>query len=537
MIAVPTGSASNMWVVDVDRDPVRNIDGTAALAKLISQHGELPPTLMTITPRGGRHLIFAWDNGVEIRNSTGKVGQGIDVRGEGGYVCLPPSRRADGALYQWDPAGASQAVAAPSWLIELARSENRSRKRDKAWARAALERECEIVAKARPGTRNNTLNTAAFNLFQIVAGGKLDEQEVRDRLFKAAEACGLVADDGAPSVQATIDSAAQAAKAHPRSRPSVQPQPQQQSGRPTIRIIAGELPRIVNEAEAALLAAGGFNLYQRGGLLVRPVLSKLKASNNRETFAWRLVAVRQPYMIETMMRAAEFERWDARARGFVPKDCPAQVADTYLAREGHWRLPTLLGIVNAPFLRIDGTICDQPGYDAASELLFEPDGQNFPAIAPDPTKDDAAAALAYLDETLLRAFPFVKPVDRSVALSGIFTAFDRRSMATAPLHAFTSPVAGTGKSLLVDIPSLLISGQIAPVISQGRTEEELEKRLGTSLMSGDTIINIDNCGHTLESDFLCQALTQQRLKIRVLGTAGRWRPQSTPRSMPPATIW
>ena len=517
MIAVPTGLASNMWVVDVDRDPVRNIDGTAALAKLISQHGELPPTLMTITPRGGRHLVFAWDNGVEIRNSTGKVGQGIDVRGEGGYVCLPPSRRADGALYQWDPAGASQAVAAPSWLIELARSENRSRKRDKAWARAALERECEIVAKAQPSTRNNTLNTAAFNLFQIVAGGKLDEQEVRDRLFKAAEACGLVADDGAPSVQATIDSAAQAAKAHPRSRPSVQPQPQQQSGRPTIRIIAGELPRIVNEAEAALLAAGGFNLYQRGGLLVRPVLSKLKASNNRETFAWRLVAVRQPYMIETMMRAAEFERWDARARGFVPKDCPAQVADTYLAREGHWRLPPLLGIVNAPFLRIDGTICDQPGYDAASELLFEPDGQNFPAIAPDPTKDDAAAALAYLDETLLRAFPFVKPVDRSVALSGILTAFDRRSMATAPLHGFTSPVAGTGKSLLVDIPSLLISGQIAPVISQGRTEEELEKRLGTSLMSGDTIINIDNCGHTLESDFLCQALTQQRLKIRVLG--------------------
>jgi hypothetical protein len=30
MIAAPTGAASNMWVVDVDRDPVRNIDGTAA---------------------------------------------------------------------------------------------------------------------------------------------------------------------------------------------------------------------------------------------------------------------------------------------------------------------------------------------------------------------------------------------------------------------------------------------------------------------------------------------------------------------------
>jgi hypothetical protein len=517
MIAAPTGSASNMWVVDIDHDPVRNIDGTAALAKLVAQHGELPSTLVTITPRGGRHLIFTWDSKIEIRNSSGKVGQGIDVRGEGGYVCLPPSRRADGALYQWDPAAGNQAAPAPDWLIELARSENKSKKRDKAWARAALERECEIVAKALSGTRNNILNTAAFSLFQIVAGGKLDEQEVRDRLFKAAEACGLVADGGAQSVQATIDSAAQAAKGHPRSRPGVQPQSQQQAGRPTIRIIAGELPRIVNEAEAALLAAGDRNLYQRGGLIVRPALSKLRAANNRETFAWRLIQVRQAYMIETMTRAAEFERWDARAKGFVPKDCPAQVADTYLAREGHWRLPTLLGIVNAPFLRIDGTICDRPGYDTASELLFEPDGQSFPAITPNPTKDDAAAALTYLDDTLLRAFPFVEPVNRSVALSAILTAFDRRAMATAPLHAFTAPVAGTGKSLLVDIPSLLVSGQLAPVISQGRTEEELEKRLGTALLSGDTIINIDNCSYTLESNFLCQALTQQRLKIRLLG--------------------
>jgi Bifunctional DNA primase/polymerase, N-terminal len=94
MIGTPTGPASGMWVTDVDQDPIKNIDGMATLTKLIAQYGELPKTLMTVTPRGGRHLIFAWDNGVEIRNSTGKVGQGIDVRGEGGYVCLPPSRRA-----------------------------------------------------------------------------------------------------------------------------------------------------------------------------------------------------------------------------------------------------------------------------------------------------------------------------------------------------------------------------------------------------------------------------------------------------------
>jgi putative DNA primase/helicase len=53
--------------------------------------------------------------------------------------------------------------------------------------------------------------------------------------------------------------------------------------------------------------------------------------------------------------------------------------------------------------------------------------------------------------------------------------------------------------------------------SQGRTEEELEKRLGAALLAGDVAISIDNCEHPLESMFLCQALTQRKLNIRVLG--------------------
>ena len=56
-----------------------------------------------------------------------------------------------------------------------------------------------------------------------------------------------------------------------------------------------------------------------------------------------------------------------------------------------------------------------------------------------------------------------------------------------------------------------------PVIAQGRTEEELEKRLGAALLAGDIAISIDNCDHPLESVFLCQALTQRKLNIRVLG--------------------
>ena len=196
--------------------------------------------------------------------------------------------------------------------------------------------------------------------------------------------------------------------------------------------------------------------------------------------------------------------------------CPDKVAEIYLARQGRWKLPVLTGIIHTPFLRADGSICEQPGYDAASGLLFKPDDQSFPPIPREPDKADAIEALAQL-ERLISTFPFVATADRSVALSAILTTLDRRSMATAPLHAFTSPTPGTGKSLLVDVAAVLATGRPMPVIAQGRTEEELEKRLGAALLAGDVAISLDNCDHVLEGSFLCQVLTQHQLNIRILG--------------------
>jgi putative DNA primase/helicase len=88
---------------------------------------------------------------------------------------------------------------------------------DSIYYRSALKDECAALAAMLPNSgRNNALNTAAFNLFQLVAGGGLDENVVRERLFAAAEACGLVVEDGAASVLATIESGAKAGHAQPR---------------------------------------------------------------------------------------------------------------------------------------------------------------------------------------------------------------------------------------------------------------------------------------------------------------------------------
>ncbi len=118
---------------------------------------------------------------------------------------------------------------------------------------------------------------------------------------------------------------------------------------------------------------------------------------------------------------------------------------------------------------------------------------------------------------LLQGFSFVQDADRSVALSAILTACIRRSLPTAPLHAFTAPVMGSGKSKLVDIATVVASGREAAVIAQGKTEEETEKRLGAMLLAGDPVIAIDNCEAPLGGDFLCQMLTQPVVRARILG--------------------
>jgi Bifunctional DNA primase/polymerase, N-terminal/Primase C terminal 2 (PriCT-2) len=92
-IGMPTGTASGMIVIDIDSKNGK--DGTLALKKL--RHlVPLPKTRTAFTPSGGKHLYFKDPGG--IHSSTDKLGVGLDVRGDGGYVVLPPSHD---SLYDW----------------------------------------------------------------------------------------------------------------------------------------------------------------------------------------------------------------------------------------------------------------------------------------------------------------------------------------------------------------------------------------------------------------------------------------------------
>src|SRR5215211_1722469 len=108
-IGLPTGKKSGFVVLDVDVDD----GGLESLAKLERAGVPVPKTARTRTGGGGIHVFFRYPGSTEIRNSAGLLGPGLDVRGEGGYVVVPPSRTR--GLYRWVD---SSPLAEASWLIE-----------------------------------------------------------------------------------------------------------------------------------------------------------------------------------------------------------------------------------------------------------------------------------------------------------------------------------------------------------------------------------------------------------------------------------
>ena len=97
------------------------------------------------------------------------------------------------------------------------------------------------------------------------------------------------------------------------------------------------------------------------------------------------------------------------------------------------------------------------------------------------------------------------------------TGVCRKALDFAPLHGISATAAGTGKSMLVDLCSILMSGCEAPVISIDSKPDEVEKRLGSSLIAGDGIVALDNCNNALGGTLICQMMSQRWVRVRILG--------------------
>ena len=316
----------------------------------------------------------------------------------------------------------------------------------------------------------------------------------------------------------------------------------QSSSLPMVEIRNGETPRCADSSEEILMAAGA-GIYQRGTLcrVTRqklPTVRGISRSDGLQT----IVPLDRDYLLDLLDRHMEWRKYDQRTKKLTRRDAPIPVAKVILSRAGQWRFPILTGVISAPTLRPYGSILDKPGYDDSSGLLFDPLGTDYPPIPINPTHAQGIEALATLKKTVLETplsnpeiapgFPFASPCAVSAALSAILTGLVRRSLPTAPLHLFTASRAGSGKTLLANVVSLIATGSLATrfAMPERQDEEEQEKRLLSIFAAGDLVINIDNVEGSIGGRALAEMLTTEIFTGRVLG-------QSKNATYPAQSLW
>lgn len=232
LIGMPTGLRTRTIVIDCDVK-----DG--GLEWLAENRHRIPETREHQTRSGGRHLFFRYPSGdLKLGNRT-RIFPGTDVRGEGGYVIIPPSPG-------YDVASEADIADLPGWLLDaLLPPKPRPNGHDAgiipdAYVRAAVDAETRAVSNAGEGTRNDTLNRAAFALGQLVGARVLGRREAETRLLAAALTCGL----DHREAEATIRSGIEAGEQNPRQisprKPVERPRP------PAARDVADSAPEPID---------------------------------------------------------------------------------------------------------------------------------------------------------------------------------------------------------------------------------------------------------------------------------------------------
>jgi Protein of unknown function (DUF3987)/Bifunctional DNA primase/polymerase, N-terminal len=231
MPAIATGAAG-LVVVDVDckggKQGLENWRGICERLQL-----DLSGWVIVRTPSGGLHNIFR-QREQRIGCSNGKIADGIDIKGDGGYVVAAGAIMADGGAYVLADGHLESIPLIPEslhmYLIETMPSNSAAlsaqdhiftqtrrppSEGEIAFARKALEVSVADL-RATKGNRNDALNGSAYRLGRMVGSGWLNLQETANALQQAADENGYIDKDGIKVTRATIISGLTAGMKDPR---------------------------------------------------------------------------------------------------------------------------------------------------------------------------------------------------------------------------------------------------------------------------------------------------------------------------------
>jgi hypothetical protein len=522
-VGIACGPISGCFVVDVDP---RN-KGDVSLASIVAAHGELPRTWEARTGRGdgGRHIFFRLPDGVKLR---GKLGAGgIDVLSRGKYVVAAPSIHPDtGKPYAWTVAPDAAPLAdAPAWLLALVTKPEpkpRAVTSSASPASAVSKRFRAWMAHVEPaidGAGDGKTFLTSRGIWGWVLNHGLPESEGRAAFDAWNQTCAPPWEE--PDVDRKWEEGRKA-DSHPEYPDHLAPSDEADfvpaepaAQRPAVHVTTA-LHATITEAIDAL--ATDPNIYRRESTLVDVVRADARTADAFVTAgAPRIRTVSVASVRERLTRVAKVLKFEKGARQWVPCLPSDHVVQGVLARGEYPSIRPIVGLLEAPSMRRDGTIIQTAGYDAASGYLYQP-SVDFARVPDRPTQADAAQALAELEEVFCD-FPFGQPFYRAAAIAAALTILVRPAIDGAvPCFLCDANTRGSGKSLVSDAVSTLVTGRAVAKMGFPWDDEELEKVLAAYAVRGASIVCFDNIIKTFGGHPLDRYLTAtDTVELRILG--------------------
>lgn len=175
-------------------------------------------------------------------------------------------------------------------------------------------------------------------------------------------------------------------------------------------------------------------------------------------------------------------------------------------------------ITNVPFVRQDGSICLEPGYDTLSKtyLVDSPDLEKV-EVPENPDIEDMHAAVMLLHEWFCD-MPFPDEASKTNALGLAMTYFIRGLVDVVPLAVISGRQASSGKNLLADCISIVALGRSLVPRAFTADDEENRKAVLAAFRAGEPAVCWDEA-HELHGDNLSRLLTAPTYVDRILGVS------------------
>ena len=518
----PTGDVSGRFTLDFDGEPGRNT---------LKGLGWEPHRS---TPNGGYHVDFTLPAGTvkslnhKSKKTLGLHYPGMDSRGSGGYINILGST-ANGK-YEWltNDRSAYDPDLVPQELMDLIIEDGLSVVRHAGGLDPSKR---EASALAFPLDMDGVESLLQRALDDSILGrnnaGFLLACELRDfglSRHKAEEVMRLYCEHVPLTNPVGVEELYEWGEALASLNSAFSQEPHRSDSsdnRPEIVVNGRQLSDISDESLDVLAETNDPpSIFCRGGEKVT-----VRSDENGRTHIEGMLSdlLRHHLSQKATWVKVELVSEDEDGRPVVEKTNaypPVTVMKDLLARD--WdSVPALIGLSEIPILRSDGSMLATNGYDAESRIWMDlPDDLAIPTIPENPTTDDVRRAIASLEEAISE-FPFADEASRANALGLILSTVFRVSIpGLIPMAVIDAPIAGTGKTFLVSLASVVATGRPAPLsAAPNGNDEELRKRLTAALMTDEPMIVFDNVDRQLKSSVLAQAITSETWMDRILGAS------------------